>query len=188
MTWMRRLQIVWTILGALACLGLASAGAAQRPSPGAEASGSPTAPSAASASSSACWSPRDAELGFTRHMNASRNRADRARLRLDPELSKAARVHTREMVERELLHHTSAPTLSHRVTRWNLLGENVGVGHTVDSLHTAFMNSPAHRANIMLTSFRYVGVGTVSRGGRLWVTVVFENRIDPGTRLNMPRC
>jgi uncharacterized protein YkwD len=50
------------------------------------------------------------------------------------------------------------------------------------------MNSPAHRDNIMFTSFRYVGVGTLQAKDRLWVTVIFENQRDPGTRLRMPRC
>jgi uncharacterized protein YkwD len=92
------------------------------------------------------------------------------------------------MVERALLHHTSTSTLGRRVTRWTMLGENVGVGNTVDTLHTAFMNSPAHRDNIMFNSFRFVGVGAVEAKDRLWVTVIFENQVDPGTRLKMPRC
>ena len=188
--WTFRLRILSLGLAVAACLGAGTAVSARVrasvPQGADHAAGIHSA--AATSSSSRCWSPRTEERGFTRAMNDSRAGAGRGRLRLDPELSKAARVHTREMVAKTLLHHTSAPTLSQRVTRWNLLGENVGVGNTVDSLHSAFMGSPAHRANVMLSSFRYVGVGTASAGGRLWVTVVFENRIDPGTRLKMPRC
>ena len=154
------------------------------PSPG----GMGLRPAAATASAADCWKVREAERGFKLAMNEDRAQAGKSRLKLDPELSKVARKHTREMVDRTLLHHTTTSALSHRVTRWALLGENVGVGNTVATLHTAFMASPAHRANIMLDSFRYVGVGASVAGDRLWVTVVFENQLDPGTRLRMPRC
>lgn len=139
-------------------------------------------------SSSTCWNIKDKERGFVRAMNRARRSREVGRLRFDPELSKAARVHTRKMIRQTLLHHTPSDTLRRRVTRWVLLGENVGVGGTVPSLHSAFMASPGHRANILLPRFDYVGVGTASDGGRLWVTVIFERRKNPGTRLRMPEC
>jgi uncharacterized protein YkwD len=45
------------------------------------------------------------------------------------------------------------------------------------------MNSPAHRANILLSSFKHVGVGVIQANDRLWVTVTFEARSDPGSPL-----
>lgn len=137
---------------------------------------------------SRCWRTKDSEAGFAKKINASRSSNGKGKLSLDPEISKVARKHTREMVNQALLHHTSSDALRNRVTRWQLLGENVGVGGTVDSLHTAFMNSPAHRDNILLSSFKHVGVGVIEDGGRMWVTVIFENNEDPGTTLRMPRC
>jgi uncharacterized protein YkwD len=104
-------------------------------------------------------------------------------LRLDPELSKVAKVHTRAMVKENSLFHTPSDTLRRRVTNWTTLGENVGVGSTVTSLHEAFMNSPAHRDNILYSSFRHVGVGVMREDGRMWVTVIFEARSDPGSPL-----
>ena len=56
---------------------------------------------------------------------------------------------------------------------WSIAGENVGVGGSVETLHEAFMNSPAHRKNIMRKSFKRVGVGVVTADDRIWVTVVF---------------
>ena len=138
-------------------------------------------------SSSTCWDSKRAERRFARKMNRVRTSRNRGRLRFDPELSKAARVHTREMVSRVFLHHTSEDSLRQRVTNWMMLGENVGVGATVASLHSAFMNSPAHKDNILFSKFNHVGVGTASGGGRLWVTVIFESKENPGTRLRM-RC
>lgn len=113
----------------------------------------------------------------------NRARLNLVNLRLDPELSKVAKVHTREMIRANTLHHTPSRKLRRRVTNWVTLGENVGVGSTIRSLHNAFMNSPAHRDNILYSTYRYVGVGAIKRNGRLWVTVIFEARSNPGSRL-----
>lgn len=135
-----------------------------------------------------CYRFRRAEKGFRRKINNSRVAAGKARLKLDPELGKVARVHARKMARQGTIFHQSSSQLGGRVTRWSSLGENVGVGSTVRSLHRAFMNSPAHKANILYSAFRNVGTGTVRKNGRLYVTVVFESRLNPGTRLSMPRC
>lgn len=142
----------------------------------------------ASRTDSTCWDPRTTERGFISKLNRAREGAGKRRLRLDPELSRVARKHTREMKLRNLLYHTDGDAMRRRVTFWSILGENVGVGNTVESLHVAFMNSPAHRDNIMYTSYRHVGVGAASSNGRLWVTVVFQATDNPGTTLRMPRC
>ncbi len=92
------------------------------------------------------------------------------------------------MAKRHSLYHTSAESLGRRVTRWRVLGENVGFGGDVRSLHKAFMESPAHRDNILFDRYRHVGVGVKRSGGLMWVTVVFEASKDPGTRLSMPSC
>ena len=133
--------------------------------------------------SAACGSPSGTERDFASKINAARKSNSRGTLRLDPQLSKAARVHTKEMVNKNLLHHTPTTTLKRRVTNWRELGENVGVGGTVTTLHSAFMNSPAHKANILYSNFRYVGIGAIKANGRLWVTVIFESRADPGSPL-----
>jgi uncharacterized protein YkwD len=138
------------------------------------------------ASGASCWSYSRDERGFARKINKARSGRDRTKLRLDPELSKVASKQTQTMVRKNLLHHT--PNLGKRVTNWNSLGENVGVGGTVASLHKAFMASPAHKANILGRKFRYVGVATKQINGFLWVTVVFESKRNPGTTLSMPKC
>ena len=137
---------------------------------------------------SRCYKYRYAERRFVQRMNAARSNNGRVRLSLDPEAGKVARRHAVEMANKNLLYHTPSSSLKWRITRWSVLGENVGVGSTVRSLHRAFMNSPAHKSNILYSSFRHVGVGTIRKGGRLWVTVVFESSRDPGTRLRMPNC
>jgi uncharacterized protein YkwD len=137
----------------------------------------------ATVATASCYSPTRKEKSFVRKMNQERVAAGKAPLKLDLEVSKVSKTHTRAMAKADSLYHTSSTVLSRRVTNWVLLGENVGVGGTVGSLHKAFMASPHHRANIMLSSFRYVGVGTVMAGDRLWVTVTFEARSNPGSPL-----
>lgn len=137
---------------------------------------------------SRCWDPKPAERDFARATNLYRKGLGRGTLLLDAELSAAARKHTREMTSRNYLHHTSADALRRRVTFWTLLGENVGVGNTADSLQKAFIDSPSHRDNIVYPTFKHIGVGTQKAYGRLWVTVLFEARENPGTTLRMPTC
>jgi uncharacterized protein YkwD len=134
-----------------------------------------------------CYTAHSSELSLIRSMNGARRARGMPRLRSDAQLAKVARKHTREMIDNGQPFHTAPPTLSRRVTRWLSLGENVGRGQTAVTLHRAFMGSPTHRANILNPRFRYVGVGTVQHDGRLWVTVNFERRRDPGTTLP-PSC
>ncbi len=135
-----------------------------------------------------CYKHKSTERSFVSKMNKARNSAGKSNLSLDPELSKAAKKHTFEMVKKDLLHHTPSDQLQKRITKWSTLGENVGFGGDVDSLHKAFMNSPAHKANILFSSFKHVGVGVVKKDDLMWVTVIFEAAVDPGTTLKMPKC
>lgn len=141
-----------------------------------------------SGSDNTCWDYKRSERRFARKINGERTLDQVGKLRLDPELSKAARVHTRAMVRKNDLYHTPSDTLRKRVTNWTILGENVGVGNRVSSLHNAFMNSPAHRDNVLYPTFGHVGVGVLKKGGRMWVTIIFEAVANPGTTLPMPRC
>ena len=93
---------------------------------------------------------------------------------------------TKAMIKKRLLHHT--PNLGQRVTNWTMLGENVGYGGTVGSLHTTFMRSAPHKRNILTRQFKFVGVATKKAHGYLWVTVVFQATRNPGTTLQMPKC
>jgi hypothetical protein len=82
-----------------------------------------------------------------------------------------AEAHSQAMMATENLHHN--PNLGSVTTGWVSLGENVGVGPTVGSIHTAFMASPPHRGNV-LGDFTHVGIGAVRASeNRMWVTVVF---------------
>ena len=185
MTRRERLQGIRRILGR-AGAGVAAVAMSVVPAPTTVPSISPVP--AAATTDNACWQPKEPEVGFLRQTNLARANSNLGSLSLDPELSKAARLHTREMVSKDLLYHTNDRDLTHRVTGWSTLGENVGVGGTVDSLQDAFMNSPPHRGNILYAPFQHVGIGVKEINGRMWVTLIFESRNDPGTPLRMPRC
>lgn len=62
---------------------------------------------------------------------------------------------------------------------WKKLGENVGCGDVdADALHEAFMNSQAHRANILDPQFDSVGIGIVMAGDTMFVTEQFMDLDD----------
>lgn len=140
------------------------------------------------AEDSKCWSYREDERTFKKLTNEARVLEGLVKLKLDPELSRVARKHTKEMIVAGELYHTPPKIFGARVTRWKKLGENVGRGTGVLALQDAFMQSLVHRDNILKPGYRYMGVGTRWVEDVLWVTVVFEARNNPGTTLKMPKC
>ncbi|MBT8240199.1 MAG: CAP domain-containing protein, partial [Acidimicrobiia bacterium] len=93
-----------------------------------------------------------------------------------------ARAWTGSMISDGYISHN--PNLAGVTTGWSTLGENVGVGPNVDRLHTAFMDSPGHKANI-LGNYNYIGVGADrSPDGNLYITVVFM--LGPAGLVNPP--
>jgi uncharacterized protein YkwD len=69
---------------------------------------------------------------------------------------------------------------------WLRLGENVGRGPSVESLHAAFMASPGHRANILQPDYDHVGVGVTLDGSTIWVGVAFMQASRPGLTATHP--
>jgi len=126
--------------------------------------------------SEASAAPADDEATDFALTNASRAAVGLGPLALDPTASNVARAWSQHMSATGVLAHN--PNLASQVdqqvtSQWTLLGENVGVGATVTSLHNAFMNSAPHRANIM-NSYNRIGIGAArDRLGQLWLTVIF---------------
>jgi hypothetical protein len=114
-----------------------------------------------------------AEGDFLSKINASRSAAGLPPVSVHSDLVPDARNHSAEMMAAGQIYHTS--NLAGVASGWEALAENVGAGPTVDSLHSAFMNSSGHRANI-LGDYNYAGVGVVSDGDVLWVTVIFMRK------------
>ena len=110
---------------------------------------------------------------FVAKANAERQARGLAPYVVKSDLAAVAARHSARMAQRNSLYHN--PALGSEVSGWQSVGENVGMGGSVDSIHKAFMDSPSHRANIVSTQFTEIGVGTVTDSrGVLWVTQVFR--------------
>jgi len=62
---------------------------------------------------------------------------------------------------------------------WQKLGENVGVGPSVDSLTAAFIASPAHYRNLVDPSWDSMGVGVTIVNGTIYVAEEFMQGDPP---------
>ncbi len=79
----------------------------------------------------------------------------------------SAETHSHDMADRNFFAHCDLDTKTlpwDRMTaagyQWNSAGENIAAGYgTPQDVMTGWMNSSGHRANILSTSFREIGVG-----------------------------
>ena len=88
------------------------------------------------------------------------------------ELSALAQAWSRRMADAGSISHAN-PISAGLSASWVKLGENVGVGASVDVVLAAMVASPLHYANMVDPAYNRVGVGVVSSGGRVWVTIRF---------------
>jgi uncharacterized protein YkwD len=86
-----------------------------------------------------------------------------------------AQAQAQAMAAQHRLFHSN---LSSGITPgWRTIGENVGDGGTVDIVHSMFVNSAPHRANMLNASYNQVGVGVVrTSDGLVWVAEEFVGR------------
>jgi uncharacterized protein YkwD len=88
----------------------------------------------------------------------------------DPELTKVARSHARDMFERGYFAHINpeGKTPFDRMREANVqfltAGENLALAHSLTIAHQGLMNSPGHRANILNPAFGRVGIGILDGG------------------------
>lgn len=101
-------------------------------------------------------------------------------LRLDKQLRKAARRHSRAMARANIMAHQleGEAAFTRRITRagyrWQRVAENVALGFdSAQSVMDAWMNSPDHRTNILDCRLQDIGVGIVLHDGALWWTQDF---------------
>ena len=113
------------------------------------------------------------EQGFVARINQLRSSKGLGSLSVDGELTAIGRQWAAQMSSAGAISHN--PNFSKQVQAdWAKLGENVGVGNTVDSLMTAFINSPGHFANLVDPAFTHIGVGVVRGGdGRMYTSHQF---------------
>ena len=62
---------------------------------------------------------------------------------------------------------------------WRKLGENIGRGPDLASIHQALVHSPPHYANMVDPAFHWIGVGIAYGGGQMYVAEVFMDGDPP---------
>lgn len=131
------------------------------------------------------------ENEFLAKINAERSAVGLGALTMSGSLQTYARSHSTYMAEGScpddltICHSSNAQLIAAVGSGWTDLGENVGRGGSVDAIHTAFMNSDGHKANI-LGNYTMVGIGTVVSDGTIYVTVVFVNYGSSSTPTTAP--
>jgi uncharacterized protein YkwD len=115
------------------------------------------------------------EWDFVDRTNAARQASGLSSLGVVSSWRETARDHSETMAAAGSIFHDDglSSDADHVSSCWSRIGENVGVGGSVADIQAAFMASSGHRANILTSDFRYIGVGVEWRNGRLWVTVRF---------------
>lgn len=120
-----------------------------------------------------------AEAQFVQLINESRVAAGVGSLAAAADVASVAHAWSVSMAAANDLTHN--PLYTEQICCWQSIAENVGyhtvtssVSETVNRLHSLFMDSDGHRANILNDAFNQVGVGVEISGGLLWVTVNFR--------------
>lgn len=133
------------------------------------------------------------DAAFVDEINRERATAGLPELRVDLTVTAVAAAWSGVMAAEGRMYHN--PGLAEQIVGpWQRLGENVG--YTIKSgaapeelvgrLHTAFMESPRHRANV-LGDWTHLGVGVVvTPDNTMWVTVDFAQYPDGGAPAPAP--
>lgn len=138
-----------------------------------------TGTNAASAAEEPQADPQSEQTSFAR-ANEERRARGVDSLRWSDDLAAVARAHSEDMAREGRLYHN--PNLASQVSGWSSLAENVGVGPGAEEIHQAFMDSEAHRDNI-LGEFTQAGVGAVVDGDQVWITQVFRMPSAPKKKI-----
>ena len=111
-----------------------------------------------------------AESAFVAEINALRAAHGVQPLQVYSELVGVARSWTDNMAAAGTISHNGS--YANQVSApWLKLGENVGVGPSVDALMNAFIASPGHYRNLVDPAFNYIGVGvTMGADGTMYTT------------------
>ncbi|MGI9019762.1 MAG: CAP domain-containing protein [Solirubrobacterales bacterium] len=135
---------------------------------------------------------KEARRAVTCLVNRERNQHGRGDLNQDYRLVDAAVYHSSYMARKNCFSHQcpGEPSLLDRLRKANYLhgglsrwayGENIAYGigpvGTPEAIVRGWMNSPPHRDAILSGTFRDIGVGFQSRGGKGFYTADFGLRI-----------
>ena len=112
-------------------------------------------------------------------INRERASAGLAALTLDGEVNPIAADWSGKMAADGTLSHNKDYLSEDSMRRLDAtrLGENVAYADSVEEIHRLFMDSPPHRANILHSDFRQIGIAAVRTGdGLIYLTEDFLTR------------
>ncbi len=121
-----------------------------------------------------------AEKALLALVNEARSARNLPELRWNPLLAAAALRHAQVMAEHGTAQHEfdGEPDLRARVKRTGMrfssLSENVTQGPTPDFIHSQFMHSSPHRANILDVDMNSAAIGVVEKRGQLFAVEDFS--------------
>jgi hypothetical protein len=120
-------------------------------------------------------------LALTNQVRASNGLAP---LTIDGQLAGVAQRWAATLAERGVISHNAS--LPAQLSGWKVLGENVGVGGTVDAIHAGWVGSPTHHQNLVDPAFTKVGFGIVRPDARIFVVQVFMQPKAPAASAPSP--
>lgn len=113
-------------------------------------------------------------------VNEERAKAGIAPLKMDKELFDCAQIRSQELVT--LFSHTRPDGKSYSTITKKTVGENIAAGQTTPkSVMDTWMNSQGHRANILDSRYKSIGIGyfkSTSGYGHYWVQLLAFNEVE----------
>lgn len=114
-------------------------------------------------------------------INQERTAAGLQPVKYDYNLEKAANIRAQEMYENNYFEHERPngdkwyTVLDQSGIKYKHAGENLARGFTnVERAHTALMNSPSHKRNILMEDFKYVGIGLYKSGSTYYIVQLYK--------------
>ena len=102
---------------------------------------------------------------LTLHNNVPKNHGLRP-FCVHPTLQKAARAHSKDMIQHDYFSHDTRGRNEEACTRirrfgyrWSYCGENIGYSATPEGMFRSWMRSSIHRPNILNGRFHEIGIG-----------------------------
>ncbi len=138
---------------------------------------------AAAAARAARPQPGSAESILFDAANRDRASAGLPQFQWDASLAASAQRHAQLMAQRNTLSHQfpGEPPVQDRArqsgARFSVIAENIAEGPSVTGLHTQWMHSAAHRANLLANDMNAVGIAVVQNGNTLFAVEDFSEAV-----------
>src|ERR1700737_1998115 len=124
-----------------------------------------------------------AERALFDSLNRERSAQGLPALQWDAALASAAREHAARMAQRNVLSHQlpGEPQVQVRATkagaRFTTIAENIAVAPNSATIHSAWMQSPHHRENILDPELNGIGIGVVKGNDGLFAVQDFSQAV-----------